>query len=188
VTAVADELSLQEATSTVRDCRRYRKCIRADSKPARPFGTSVSGKEVAPNLPIETDYVKACCALGEGKRDVFRLNFSHGSHEHHKARLAIIRNLEREMGLGVFRAGKVNVRAGQPFRLDPGNDQRAPLPHPEIFAVLAPQMNLLLDDGKVRLRVERCGPDFADTVVVTGGAISDRKVWMYPMPCCRFHY
>jgi pyruvate kinase len=126
--------------------------------------------------------------------DVFRLNFSHGSHGDHKARLDIIRDLERETGrpiailldlqgpklrLGTFREGKVNLTAGQAFRLDlatdPGDDKRASLPHPEIFAALKPQTNLLLDDGKVRLRVERCGPDFADTVVVTGGAISDRK-------------
>jgi pyruvate kinase len=126
--------------------------------------------------------------------DVFRLNFSHGSHGDHKARLDIIRDLERETGrpiailldlqgpklrLGTFREGKVNLTAGQAIRLDlatdPGDDKRASLPHPEIFAALKPQTNLLLDDGKVRLRVERCGPDFADTVVVTGGAISDRK-------------
>jgi pyruvate kinase len=126
--------------------------------------------------------------------DVFRLNFSHGSHADHKVRLDIIRDLERETGrpiavlldlqgpklrLGTFREGKVNLAAGQAFRLDlaagPGDDKRAPLPHPEIFAALKPQTNLLLDDGKVRLRVERCGPDFAETVVVIGGAVSDRK-------------
>jgi len=132
--------------------------------------------------------------LFDAGADVFRLNFSHGSHADHKARLDIIRKLEKETGrpiailldlqgpklrLGTFRDGKVNLATGQAFRLDlatePGDDQRAPLPHPEIFAVLSPQMNLLLDDGKVRLRVERCGPDFADTIVVTGGVISDRK-------------
>lgn len=132
--------------------------------------------------------------LFEAGADVFRLNFSHGNHEDHKTRLDIIRNMEQETGrpvailldlqgpklrLGTFRDGKVNLTAGQAFRLDlatdPGDDKRAPLPHPEIFAVLTPQMNLLLDDGKVRLRVERCGPDFADTVVVVGGAMSDRK-------------
>jgi len=126
--------------------------------------------------------------------DVFRLNFSHGSQADHKARLDIIRDLESETGrpiavlldlqgpklrLGTFREGKVNLRSGQTFRLDlatdPGDDKRACLPHPEIFAALKPHTNLLLDDGKLRLRVERCGPDFAETVVVTGGAISDRK-------------
>ena len=35
--------------------------------------------------------------------------------------------------------------------------------------------DLLVDDGRVRLRVERCGSDFADTRVIAGGAVSDRK-------------
>lgn len=132
--------------------------------------------------------------LFEAGVDVFRLNFSHGSHQDHKARLDIIRKLEKETGrpigilldlqgpklrLGVFRNGKAQLKAGQPFRLDltknPGDDKRAPLPHPEIFAALKPGKDLLLDDGKIRLRVERCRKDSADTVVVTGGAISDRK-------------
>jgi pyruvate kinase len=52
---------------------------------------------------------------------------------------------------------------------------RAPLPHPEIFAALKPGINLLLDDGKLRLQVTDCGADFADTVVIAGGELSDRK-------------
>ena len=133
-------------------------------------------------------------ALFEAGADVFRLNFSHGVHEDHQARLETIRRLEKQTGrpiavladlqgpklrLGVFREGKASLAAGQPFRLDlasdAGDDTRAPLPHPEIFAALTPGKDLLLDDGKVRLRVERCGDSFAETVVVTGGVLSDRK-------------
>jgi pyruvate kinase len=133
-------------------------------------------------------------ALFEAGADVFRLNFSHGVHEDHRARLETIRRLEKETGrpiavladlqgpklrLGVFREGKASLAAGQTFRLDlasdAGDDTRAPLPHPEIFAALTPGKDLLLDDGKVRLRVERCGDSFAETVVVTGGVLSDRK-------------
>lgn len=133
-------------------------------------------------------------ALFEAGADVFRLNFSHGVHEDHQARLETIRRLEKQTGrpiavladlqgpklrLGAFREGKASLAAGQPFRLDlasdAGDDTRAPLPHPEIFAALTPGKDLLLDDGKVRLRVERCGDSFAETVVVTGGVLSDRK-------------
>lgn len=132
--------------------------------------------------------------LWQAGADVFRLNFSHGSHEDHRARLNTLRRLEQEGGrpiailadlqgpklrLGTFREGRVTLSAGQAFRLDlgpaPGDQGRAPLPHPEIFAALAPGKDLLLDDGKVRLRVERCGGDFAETTVVTGGELSDRK-------------
>ncbi|HJV71677.1 pyruvate kinase [Ideonella sp.] len=52
---------------------------------------------------------------------------------------------------------------------------RAPLPHPEIFAALEAGTELLLDDGRLRLKVEKAGKDFADSRVVNGGMLSDRK-------------
>ena len=76
------------------------------------------------------------------------------------------------------------IRCGGRFagddRLDldlatPGDARRAPLPHREIFAALEVGTDLLIDDGKVRLCVESCGPDFAETRVVAGGAVSNRK-------------
>lgn len=133
-------------------------------------------------------------ALWEAGADVFRLNFSHGSHADHLERFKEIRRLEAELGrpiailadlqgpklrLGVFKAGKVVLRQGQSFRLDlsseAGDATRAPLPHPEILSALTPGSDLLLDDGKVRLRVISCGPDFAETEVVVAGPLSDRK-------------
>ncbi len=133
-------------------------------------------------------------ALHTAGADVFRLNFSHGSHEDHAARLATIREVERESGrpigvlmdlqgpklrVGRFAEGRIELVPGARFRLDldetPGDARRAPLPHPEIFAALQAGTDLLLDDGKVRLRVDACGPDFADTTVVVGGPLSDRK-------------
>src|SRR3954470_6663928 len=127
--------------------------------------------------------------------DVFRLNFSHGTHEDHAQRYAIIRELERETGrpigvlvdlqgpklrVGTFAAGRVELATGASFRLDrdtrtPGDVTRVSLPHPEVFQALSPGVELLLDDGKVRLSVEASGPDFAQTRVVTGGPLSDRK-------------
>ena len=101
---------------------------------------------------------------------MFRLNFSHGSHEQHRARYDIVRRIEQETGrpiailldlqgpklrVGRFADGPVTLAAGDAFRLDldttPGDRERAPLPHPEIFAALAPGTELLLDDGKIRL-------------------------------------
>lgn len=127
--------------------------------------------------------------------DVFRLNFSHGTHEDHKKRLDIIRSVERDLGrpigvlldlqgpklrIGQFAEGPVLLEAGDSFRLDldretKGNRKRVSLPHPEIFAALEIGANLLLDDGRVRLEVERFGPDFAETKVINGGMLSDRK-------------
>ena len=126
--------------------------------------------------------------------DVFRLNFSHGSADDHRARFAILRELERDTGrpigiladlqgpklrVGAFSDGPVNLATGQSFRLDldptPGTRQRSGMPHPEIFAVLAPGSELLLDDGRLRLVVERCGPDHAETRVAVGGKLSSNK-------------
>jgi len=126
--------------------------------------------------------------------DVFRLNFSHGSHADHAARLALLRELEVETGrpigiladlqgpklrVGTFADGPVQLQAGQALRLDldpaPGDAQRVNLPHPEIFAALEPGAELLLDDGKLRLQVERCDAASADTRVLVGGRLSERK-------------
>lgn len=126
--------------------------------------------------------------------DVFRLNFSHGEHADHRLRFETLRALEKETGrpigiladlqgpklrVGTFADGPIILEPGQEFRLDleptPGNTQRATLPHPEIFAALVPGAELLLDDGKLRLVVERCGKDFAETRVVVGGKLSERK-------------
>jgi pyruvate kinase len=50
-----------------------------------------------------------------------------------------------------------------------------PLPHPEIFQALSPRVQLLFDDGKVRLEVEAFDGEHARTRVVGGGSLSDRK-------------
>ncbi len=126
--------------------------------------------------------------------DVFRLNFSHGTHEDHLARITMIRALEEATGrpigiladvqgpklrVGRFQAGRVVLQTGQEFRLDlssvPGDTRRVALPHPEIIAAARIGTSLLLDDGKLRLRVTRVRGDHLETEVVTGGPLSDRK-------------
>ena len=133
-------------------------------------------------------------SLFEAGVDVFRLNFSHGTHEDHAKRLAVLRALETELDhpiavmadlqgpklrIGTFAEGPIALRAGQSFRLDlsrdPGDTTRVGMPHPEIFAALTPETDLLLDDGRVRLRVVDCSPEHANTVVVSGTKLSDRK-------------
>jgi len=132
-------------------------------------------------------------ALFDAGVDVFRLNFSHGTHEQHQERLDLIRQVERErswpiavladlqgpkLRVGTFANGRVNLVPGATFRLDlteqPGDATRAYLPHREIFAALKAGTNLLLDDGKIRLEVVECGADFANTRVVVGGMLSER--------------
>jgi pyruvate kinase len=133
-------------------------------------------------------------ALFEAGADVFRLNMSHGSHDDMRRRHAMIREVEREfdrpiailadlqgpkLRVGTFADGPVELVESQMFRLDldgaPGDVTRVSLPHREIFAALDVGETLLVNDGKIRLRVEAHGPDFADCRVEVGGEISDRK-------------
>jgi len=133
-------------------------------------------------------------ALAEAGVDVFRLNFSHGSHEDHAAAFKTVRVVEgavnRPLGiladlqgpklrLGRFAEESVEVAPGGRIRLDLdpalGDSRRVSLPHKEMFAAMRPGAELLVDDGKVRLKVLECGADFAETEVVSGMRLSDRK-------------
>ncbi len=126
--------------------------------------------------------------------DAFRLNMSHGGHEGHAANLAVIRALEKEFGrpttiladlqgpklrVGSFASGPAMLRTGQAFRLDrdlePGDTTRVSLPHPEIFAALREGSRLLLDDGKLVLRVQNVNDNRIETLVEVGGPLSERK-------------
>ncbi len=133
-------------------------------------------------------------ALFDAGADVFRLNMSHGTHEEIASRHRIIREVENDVGrpiailadlqgpklrVGAFAEGREELTEGQSFRLDlddaPGDKTRVQLPHREIFEALEPGARLLVNDGKIRLRVREFGPDFADCTVEVGGTISDRK-------------
>ncbi|WBU57110.1 pyruvate kinase [Paracoccus sediminicola] len=150
-------------------------------------------KIVATLGPSSSDY-DMIRALFDAGADVFRLNMSHGDHADHKARHDIIRQIEKDTGrpiailadlqgpklrVGVFAAGEHDLEEGQSFRFDldeaEGDASRVQLPHPEIFAALEPGSELLVNDGKIRLKVEDCGKGFANCTVSVGGTISNRK-------------
>ncbi|EHP43623.1 pyruvate kinase [Cupriavidus basilensis OR16] len=150
-------------------------------------------KIVATLGPASTD-IEVIRQLFEAGADVFRLNFSHGTHDDHKRRYDAVRQVEAETGrpiavladlqgpklrIGTFAAGKVAVKAGDAFVLDsdpsPGDATRVHLPHPELFRVAAPGQSLLIDDGKVQLRIEAVTSGSIATRVVNHGTLSDRK-------------
>ena len=133
-------------------------------------------------------------AMFEAGVDVFRLNFSHGTHKEHAARFEILRKLERKTGrpiailqdlqgpklrVGQIEGGKVRLERGDTYRLDldaaPGDAKRAPLPHPEIFAALEVGATILIDDGRMRLVAQKVHKSHAVFEVETGGVLSDRK-------------
>jgi pyruvate kinase len=133
-------------------------------------------------------------ALFHAGADVFRLNFSHGTHDEHRARYDIIRDVERRTGrpvgvladlqgpklrIGRLAQGPIALVEGERLHFDldaaPGGRDRVPLPHPEVFAALAPGVQLLLDDGKIRLEIEEAGAETATARVVVPGPLSERK-------------
>lgn len=151
-------------------------------------------KIVATLGPASNDY-EMIRKLVEAGADVFRLNMSHGDHAEIKARHEIIRKVEEDLGtpigiLADLQGPKLRVGVfanddgeelvpGAGFRLDlddaPGDVNRVQLPHKEIFDALEPGAHLLVNDGKIKLRVKDCGATFADCEVVVGGQISNRK-------------
>ncbi|MBQ9335591.1 MAG: pyruvate kinase [Alphaproteobacteria bacterium] len=132
--------------------------------------------------------------LATAGADVFRLNFSHGTHDTHRQNASIIREIEQEIGkplgimmdlqgpkirIGIFENGSVSLKQGAKFVLDMekefGNSKRVTLPHPEIFDALKEGTELLLDDGKIRLRIESNDGNKIITEVIDGGILSNKK-------------
>lgn len=126
--------------------------------------------------------------------DVFRLNFSHGTHDDHRARLNFIREIEAEFGtpigvlgdmqgpklrVGRFKAGSINLEKGMKIRFDldttEGDENRVNLPHPEIIGAVSPGDILLIDDGKVRVRIVEQHADALVVEVVAGVKLSNNK-------------
>ncbi|MDP7424549.1 MAG: pyruvate kinase [Rhodospirillales bacterium] len=133
--------------------------------------------------------------LFEAGADVFRLNFSHGQHEEHKELYDSIRKIEadynRPIGIiadlqgpkirvGNFVDKKIVLGNSVNFTLDSdqdkdGDEKRVSISNPEIYPSLEPGVELLLDDGKLKLVVEQNNGDSIDTKVLVGGILSNHK-------------
>jgi pyruvate kinase len=133
-------------------------------------------------------------SLFQAGADIFRLNFSHGSHEEHRKRVFHIRQYEKRLGrpiailgdlqgpkirIGSFKNSVVTLKNNQKFNLDLkeilGDENRVLLPHPEIFKSVKKNNKLLIDDGKITLNVNSVTSDKIETEVINGGKISNRK-------------
>ena len=152
-----------------------------------------SVKVVATLGPASSDYetIKELYMAGA---DVFRLNMSHGSHGQVKIWHETIRMVERDvkrpiailadlqgpkLRVGSFAGGKAELKANDLFRLDmsdnKGDAKRVQLRHKEIYSVLKPGSSILINDGKIRLKVLEGGANYLNCKVVVGGMISNNK-------------
>jgi pyruvate kinase len=133
-------------------------------------------------------------ALVEAGADAFRINMSHGSQAEKAKLVESIRALEKllhrpmtilfdlqgpKLRVGKFKGGSAVLEQGRLFVLDrnkePGDATRVELPHPELFEAVKKDARLLIDDGKVRLRVAAVEADKIAAVVEVGGKVSNNK-------------
>ncbi len=132
--------------------------------------------------------------LCEAGADVFRINMSHADHPLMRKLVGMLRNVEKAVGrpigiladlqgpklrVGKFAEGPVTLAPGQSFTFDddatPGDATRVHLPHPEILQAVAVGDRLLIDDGRLHLKVTETDGRKVICEVVSGTKISDRK-------------
>ena len=133
-------------------------------------------------------------SLFQAGADIFRLNFSHGTHSDHRKRVFHIRQYEKRLGrpiailgdlqgpkirIGSFKNSSAFLKNNQKFELDlnptPGDEKRVFLPHPEIYKSVKKNTRVLIDDGKLILNITKVSSDKITTEVINGGKISNMK-------------
>jgi pyruvate kinase len=126
--------------------------------------------------------------------DVFRINMSHSTHEaaralqnsvrwvakRHRHPIGLLADLQGpKLRVGEFHGGRAFINDGSIFKFlreeKPGSGEGVFLPHPQIFASVEPGHMLLLDDGKIRMRVVDKKSDSIMAEVLVGGALASRK-------------
>jgi pyruvate kinase len=126
--------------------------------------------------------------------DAFRINMSHGTHAQKAKLVGAIRALEKDLRrpttilfdlqgpklrVGSFEGGTAEVAKGENFILDrdpsPGNSKRVELPHPELFEAIGTGDRILIDDGRVRLKVLEAKDERITAEIVVGGTLSNNK-------------
>lgn len=133
--------------------------------------------------------------LIEAGVNIFRLNFSHGSHDSHRQLIEAVRSEAKRLGkhigllgdlcgpkirIGTFPNGSVTLKTGQSFTLSqnpdlPGSENGIGTSYPYLVKDLNPGDTVLLDDGNLTLRVESKGADAVTCIVVDGGVLKTKK-------------
>jgi pyruvate kinase len=123
-----------------------------------------------------------------------RLNFSHGDHESHAKMASLVRETAREAGrpmailadmqgpkmrIGTFADGPIELATGDRFALTTervdGTKEIVSVVHDSLAADLQPGNVVALDDGMIRLRVDRVEGETVHTIVESGGPLSNHK-------------
>ena len=130
----------------------------------------------------------------EAGMNVARLNFSHGTHEEHRKTIETFRRVRDEQDrpaailldtkgpeirLGDFENGSEILEEGDEFTLTseecPGTKERVSTTYKALPSQVSLGTSILIDDGRVRLRVSGTTEDEVRCIVVNGGKVSNRK-------------
>ncbi len=128
--------------------------------------------------------------------NVFRLNFSHGSHEQHKINYENIRATAKKLNkiIGIlldlqgpkirvekFEKDKIKLHQGDTFTLSCadkkflGNQQRVRVTYKNLYKDVDKGDELLFDDGKLKVVVLKVKDKEIETKVIIGGKLSNNK-------------
>ena len=126
--------------------------------------------------------------------NVVRVNFSHGSAEQHTETVRLVREVAVGLGtdvgvladlqgpkirIGKFAEGKINLNPGDPFAFDihceSGDQGVVGLDYKDLVNDVHPGDTLLLNDGRMTMRVLRVSDSRIECEVILGGVLSDRK-------------
>ena len=150
---------------------------------------------IGPACSDEATLRKMCLA----GMNVARLNFSHGSHQEHLARIRMLQKVREELGvplaimldtkgpeyrIGCFENGKIELKEGDLFTLTtrevPGNQEMVSVSYKDLCAQLQPGDRVLINNGLLVLEVLETDPEKTRCRVLTGGVLSDRKSMSFP--------
>lgn len=138
-------------------------------------------------------------AMADAGMNVARINFSHGTHEDHAKKIAMIKRVREkknvplpilldtkgpEFRIGTFREGKVLLREGDEFTFTTenteGDDTRVSVSYSHICEVMKPGDKILLNNGLMIFEVKEVKAPEVVCRVVVGGELSNRKSMFFP--------
>lgn len=141
-----------------------------------------------------TDDIEVLRLVARNGMDVARFNFSHGTHEEHKARMDRLKVVREELGLpiailldtkgpeirtGDMENGKIYLKKGQMLRLTPrvclGTPEKISITYPELYQDVQAGTSILIDDGLIEMRVEQTQEQDVLCRVLNDGVVSNHK-------------
>ncbi|SFM20402.1 pyruvate kinase [Marinobacter zhejiangensis] len=152
--------------------------------------------KIVATLGPSTDSPESLTAILKAGVNVTRLNFSHGSAQDHIERARLVREASTALGLNTailadlqgpklrvarFRDNKVTLKAGQSFVLDAtkdkedGDEHGVGIDYEQLIQDVTPGDILVLDDGRIEMRVDSVDDHSITSTVLIGGPLSNNK-------------